>query len=107
MDSPILCIHKWIDHMKLNKEYWSSEYFIMDNGLWMENERHFKEWQSHNDVFHIHLYHSAGDIYFKLLPIGNSFNNELYDGVLTNDPSFNDWIHIYNFNNTNIYIPDI
>ena len=63
-------IHRLFDGMKRDHDYWTNQWVLMDNGLWMETERTFYEWQDDDEVFVIHLFPDEVYMHFKLLPHG-------------------------------------
>ena len=63
-------IHRLFDKMKCDRDYWTNQWVLMDNGLWMETERTFYEWQDDDEVFVIHLFPDEVYMHFKLLPRG-------------------------------------
>lgn len=74
-------IHCLFDRMKRDGDYWTNQWVLMVNGLWMETERTFYEWQDDDEVFVIHLFPGEVCMYFKLLPRGISYKESYgHDG---------------------------
>jgi len=77
-------IHDTFNMMKANREYWTNDWLLMDDGLWMETEKTLFEWQDNNEVFRIHLFPKDELLYFTVLPPRVVYKEELHghDGYL-------------------------
>jgi chemotaxis protein histidine kinase CheA len=61
-----------------SKEWWSG-LVVMENGVWLEDEKVAFEWQEHAEVFNLHFERKNSVVYFKLLPKSN-YKYEASDG---------------------------
>ena len=75
-------LYRLFDVMKRERHYWTNDWVLLDEGLWMETDRTFYEWQDDDEVFAIHLFPSENLMHFKLLPHGipykESYGNDGY-----------------------------
>ena len=76
-------IHDWLIDQAKQKTDWDNDWLLLQNGLWMEDESHFFEWQEHDEIFRIHLFPTRSVIYFKLLPPHIMYSEECgFDGFI-------------------------
>lgn len=81
-----IIIRNWLLQLAQNKEDWTNDWLLLLNGRWMLNERHYFEWQDHDEIFNVHFITKHDALYFKLLPLGIPYKHIYgHDGFFTRD----------------------
>jgi hypothetical protein len=101
-------IGEWLLEKARQRTYWTNSWLLMDNGLWMEDEEHYKEWQDHSEVFKVHFIVKDARLYFKLMPLGVPYRQSYgVDGFFQYFDTVNDdyeFVPVYGAHNGHIYM---
>jgi hypothetical protein len=85
MDATVI-IKEWLSQKVQRKEYWTNDWLLLENGVWMQDESRPFEWQEPDEVFSIHFIRKPEGLYFKLLPLLVSYKDDYgVDGLFAVD----------------------